>query len=140
MRVQTFAADAVILASGGPGQIYRQEHATPWSTPARIVSSVFQQGAAYGNPEMIQIHPTAIPGERQAAPDERERARRGRSGLGAEEEGRQPRPQGDPRGRALVLLEGEVPQASSNLVPRDVASREIYQAAVRPGDGRGRQA
>lgn len=61
MRVQTFPGDAVILASGGPGQIYRQSTHSMVNTGS-IISSVFQQGATYGNPEMIQIHPTAIPG------------------------------------------------------------------------------
>src|SRR4051812_13728660 len=61
MAVETFPADAVILASGGPGQVYRQSTHSMVNTGS-IVSEVYQQGADYGNPEMIQIHPTAIPG------------------------------------------------------------------------------
>jgi succinate dehydrogenase / fumarate reductase flavoprotein subunit len=62
MEVRSFAADATVVASGGNGVIFGR------STNSVInsgdpVSVCYQQGAVYGNPEMVQIHPTAIPGE-----------------------------------------------------------------------------
>lgn len=62
MKVEAFAADAVIMCTGGNGLIFGR------STNSIInagtpVSICYQQGAHYGNPEMVQIHPTAIPGE-----------------------------------------------------------------------------
>jgi succinate dehydrogenase / fumarate reductase flavoprotein subunit len=62
MEIETFPADAVVICSGGNGLIFGR------STNSIInsgdpVSACYQQGAVYGNPEMVQIHPTAIPGE-----------------------------------------------------------------------------
>jgi succinate dehydrogenase / fumarate reductase flavoprotein subunit len=62
MDVEAFAADAVVIASGGNGVIFGKttNSIINCGTP---VSICYQQGAVYGNPEMVQIHPTAIPGE-----------------------------------------------------------------------------
>jgi succinate dehydrogenase / fumarate reductase flavoprotein subunit len=62
MEIHSFPADAVVMATGGNGLVFGK------STNSIInagtpVSICYQQGAHYGNPEMIQIHPTAIPGE-----------------------------------------------------------------------------
>ena len=135
MRVQTFDADAVILASGGPGQIYRQSTHSMVNTGS-IISSVFQQGALMGNPEMIQIHPTAIPGnDKLRLMSESARGEGGRVWV--------PRAKGDnrtpkeiPESERWYFLEEKYPRFK-NLVPRDVASREIYHAAVDLGMGVG---
>ncbi len=137
MRVQTFAADAVILASGGPGQIYRQSTHSMVNTGS-IVSSVYQQGALMGNPEMIQIHPTAIPGvDKLRLMSESARGEGGRVWV--------PKAKGDNRAPKLIpeserwyFLEEKYPRFK-NLVPRDVASREIYHVAVDLGLGVGGQ-
>ena len=55
-------ADAVILATGGPGMIYGKCTASTICNGS-AVSDVYQEGAYLGNVEFIQIHPTAIPGE-----------------------------------------------------------------------------
>lgn len=62
MTIHGIAADAVVICSGGNGVVFGK------STNSMInvgspVSLCYQQGAVYGNPEMVQIHPTAIPGE-----------------------------------------------------------------------------
>jgi succinate dehydrogenase / fumarate reductase, flavoprotein subunit len=137
MRVQTFAADAVILASGGPGQVYRQSTHSMVNTGS-IVAEVFQQGAWLGNPEMIQIHPTAIPGtDKLRLMSESARGEGGRVWV--------PRKKGDvrppkeiPEAERLYFLEEKYPRFK-NLVPRDVASREIYNIAVNQGMGVGGQ-
>src|SRR6202167_536099 len=62
MEVVTFAADAVILASGGIGAVFgRSTNSVVCTGSAQ--SALFQQGAYYANGEFIQVHPTAIPGE-----------------------------------------------------------------------------
>lgn len=62
MKIETFPADAVVIATGGNGVVFGKttNSIINCGTP---VSICYQQGAVYGNPEMVQIHPTAIPGE-----------------------------------------------------------------------------
>ena len=133
MKIESFAADAVIIASGGPGQVYRASTNSVINTGS-IVSSVYQQGANYGNPEMIQVHPTAIPGvDKLRLMSESARGEGGRVWV--------PRKKGDnrdprqiPEAERWYFLEERYPKFQ-NLVPRDVASREIHSVAV--GDGLG---
>ena len=137
MRVQTFSADAVILASGGPGQIYRQSTHSMVNTGS-IISSVFQQGATLGNPEMIQIHPTAIPGnDKLRLMSESARGEGGRVWV-PKKKGDVRNPKEIPEAERWYFLEEKYPRFK-NLVPRDVASREIYHAAVDLGMGIGGQ-
>ena len=135
LRVQTFPGDAVILASGGPGQIYRQSTHSMVNTGS-IISSVFQQGAAYGNPEMIQIHPTAIPGnDKLRLMSESARGEGGRIWAPRRKGDNRP-PKEIPEAERWYFLEEKYPRFK-NLVPRDVASREIFHAAVDLGMGVG---
>ncbi len=62
MEIETFPADAVVMATGGNGVIFGKSTNSIINTGS-AVSLCYQQGATYGNPEMVQIHPTAIPGE-----------------------------------------------------------------------------
>lgn len=62
MEIQAFAADAVTIASGGNGLIFGRSTNSIINTGSPV-SICYQQGVTYGNPEMVQIHPTAIPGE-----------------------------------------------------------------------------
>jgi succinate dehydrogenase / fumarate reductase flavoprotein subunit len=62
MAIESFAADAVVMATGGNGLIFGKSTNSIINTGA-AVSICYQQGATMGNPEMVQIHPTAIPGE-----------------------------------------------------------------------------
>lgn len=62
MGIEAFAADAVIMATGGNGVIFGKSTNSIINTGS-AVSICYQQGVRYGNPEMVQIHPTAIPGE-----------------------------------------------------------------------------
>jgi succinate dehydrogenase / fumarate reductase, flavoprotein subunit len=62
MEIDAYAADAVVLATGGNGLIFGKSTNSIINTGA-AVSIAYQAGAKYGNPEMVQIHPTAIPGE-----------------------------------------------------------------------------
>jgi succinate dehydrogenase / fumarate reductase flavoprotein subunit len=62
MSIEGFAADAVIICSGGCGLIFGRSTNSIINTGSPV-SICYQQGVYYGNPEMVQIHPTAIPGE-----------------------------------------------------------------------------
>ena len=62
MELKAFAADAIILATGGIGAIFGKSTNSVVCTGS-AQSAVFQQGAYYANGEFIQVHPTCIPGE-----------------------------------------------------------------------------
>src|ERR1700750_647229 len=62
LELKAFPADAVIIATGGPGLIFGKSTNSMVCTGS-AVSACYQQGAKYGNGEFIQVHPTSIPGE-----------------------------------------------------------------------------
>jgi succinate dehydrogenase / fumarate reductase flavoprotein subunit len=62
MEIVSMPCDAAVIATGGNGLIFGRSTNSIINTGA-AVSICYQQGVKYGNPEMVQIHPTAIPGE-----------------------------------------------------------------------------
>src|SRR5215213_1779550 len=62
LELRAFKADAVIMATGGPGLIFGKSTNSMVCTGS-AVSACYQQGARYANGEFIQVHPTSIPGE-----------------------------------------------------------------------------
>ncbi len=128
MTIQEFRADAVVLATGGPGIIFNRSTNSVMNT-GTAASAVYQQGAKYANGEFIQVHPTAIPGlDKLRLMSESARGEGGRVWV--------PRTPGDPRrGEAIpesdrfYFLEEKYP-AYGNLVPRDIATREIFAICV----------
>jgi succinate dehydrogenase / fumarate reductase, flavoprotein subunit len=62
MEIQSFACDAAVMCTGGNGLIFGKSTNSIINTGSPV-SICYQQGVRYGNPEMVQIHPTAIPGE-----------------------------------------------------------------------------
>ncbi len=62
MQIDSHPADAVVVATGGNGVVFGRSTNSIINTGAPV-SICYQEGAHYGNPEMVQIHPTAIPGE-----------------------------------------------------------------------------
>ncbi len=62
MAIEAFPSDAVVICSGGNGVVFGRSTNSIINT-GNPVSICYEQGAVYGNPEMVQIHPTAIPGE-----------------------------------------------------------------------------
>src|ERR1041384_8129157 len=62
LELKAFPADAVIIATGGPGLIFGKSTNSMVCTGS-AVSACYQQGAKYANGEFIQVHPTSIPGE-----------------------------------------------------------------------------
>src|SRR5699024_641602 len=61
-EIKSFASDATIIATGGPGIIFGKSTNSIINTGS-AASILYQQGAKYANGEFIQIHPTAIPGD-----------------------------------------------------------------------------
>jgi succinate dehydrogenase / fumarate reductase flavoprotein subunit len=131
MEVRAFPADAVILASGGCGLVFGKSTMSMVCTGS-AVSRAFQAGAKYGNPEFIQVHPTAIPGaDKLRLMSESARGEGGRVWVPS-----QPQDHRDPRtipeSERCYFLEERYPKYG-NLVPRDIATREIFDVCVNEG-------
>jgi succinate dehydrogenase / fumarate reductase flavoprotein subunit len=132
LELKAFRADAVIIATGGPGLIFGKSTNSMTCTGS-AVSACYQQGARYANGEFIQVHPTSIPGEdKLRLMSESARGEGGRVWV--------PKADGDKRGPKEIpederwyFLEEKYP-AYGNLVPRDIATREIFQVCL---DGHG---
>jgi succinate dehydrogenase / fumarate reductase flavoprotein subunit len=128
LELKAFPADAVIVATGGPGLIFGKSTNSMVCTGS-AVSACYQQGAKYANGEFIQVHPTSIPGEdKLRLMSESARGEGGRVWV--------PRKKGDtrspssiPENERLYFLEEKYP-AYGNLVPRDIATREIFQVCL----------
>ncbi|MFI4871149.1 MAG: FAD-binding protein, partial [Phycisphaerales bacterium JB061] len=58
MQIRAFRAAAVVMATGGNGLIFGKSTNSIICTGG-AASRCYQAGALYGNPEMIQVHPTA---------------------------------------------------------------------------------
>ncbi|MEC2054641.1 succinate dehydrogenase flavoprotein subunit [Peribacillus psychrosaccharolyticus] len=116
MEIKSFAGDAVIMASGGPGIIFGKSTNSIINTGS-AASIVYQQGATYANGEFIQIHPTALPGDdKLRLMSESARGEGGRIWTYKD-------------GKPWYFLEEKYP-AYGNLVPRDIATREIFDVCM----------
>ncbi|HMF55497.1 MAG TPA: succinate dehydrogenase flavoprotein subunit [Pyrinomonadaceae bacterium] len=128
LELKAFPADAVIMATGGPGLIFGKSTNSMVCTGS-AVAACYTQGARYGNGEFIQVHPTSIPGEdKLRLMSESARGEGGRVWV--------PREKGDARSSSSIpeserwyFLEEKYP-AYGNLVPRDIATREIFQVCL----------
>jgi succinate dehydrogenase / fumarate reductase flavoprotein subunit len=131
MEIRSFPADAVIMATGGCGLLYGR------STMSMVcnggaVSRTFQAGAKYANAEFIQVHPTAIPGaDKLRLMSESARGEGGRVWVPrTPHDARSPRD--IPEAERYYFLEERYPEYG-NLVPRDIATREIFNVCVHEG-------
>jgi len=115
-ELKSFPSDATIFATGGPGIIFGKSTNSMINTGS-AASILYQQGAKYGNGEFIQIHPTAIPGDdKLRLMSESARGEGGRIWTYKD-------------GEPWYFLEEKYP-AYGNLVPRDIATREIFDVCV----------
>jgi succinate dehydrogenase / fumarate reductase flavoprotein subunit len=138
LELKAFPADAVIIATGGPGLIFGKSTNSMVCTGS-AVSACYQQGAKYANGEFIQVHPTSIPGEdKLRLMSESARGEGGRVWVPRKVGDTRP-PQNIPEAERFYFLEEKYP-AYGNLVPRDIATREIFQicledeeSAAKPG-------
>ena len=117
MEMKSFKADAVMVCTGGVGLIFGKSTNSMVNTGS-AVSAAYQQGAVYANGEFIQVHPTAIPGlDKLRLMSESARGEGGRVWTYKD-------------GKPWYFLEEKYP-AYGNLVPRDIATREIFDVCVR---------
>lgn len=115
-EIKAFSADAVIMATGGPGIIFGKSTNSVINTGS-AAAALYQQGVYYANGEFIQIHPTAIPGDdKLRLMSESARGEGGRVWTYKD-------------GKPWYFLEEKYP-AYGNLVPRDIATREIFDVCV----------
>ncbi|MDX8046639.1 succinate dehydrogenase flavoprotein subunit [Gracilibacillus sp. S3-1-1] len=115
-ELKVFKGDATIFASGGPGIIFGKSTNSVINTGS-AAAALYLQGAIYANGEFIQIHPTAIPGDdKLRLMSESARGEGGRVWTYKD-------------GEPWYFLEEKYP-AYGNLVPRDIATREIFDVCV----------
>jgi succinate dehydrogenase / fumarate reductase flavoprotein subunit len=128
LELKAFSADAVIIATGGPGLIFGKSTNSMVCTGS-AVGACYQQGAKYANGEFIQVHPTSIPGEdKLRLMSESARGEGGR--VWVPRQSRDTRsPSTIPENERWYFLEEKYP-AYGNLVPRDIATREIFQVCI----------
>ncbi|MFK9092070.1 succinate dehydrogenase flavoprotein subunit [Bacillus salipaludis] len=116
MEMKSFPADAVIMATGGLGIIFGRSTNSTINT-GYAAARLYQQGASFANGEFIQIHPTAIPGDdKNRLMSESARGEGGRVWTYKD-------------GKPWYFLEEKYP-AYGNLVPRDIATREIFDVCI----------
>ncbi|HKV42241.1 MAG TPA: fumarate reductase/succinate dehydrogenase flavoprotein subunit [Blastocatellia bacterium] len=122
--IESFSADAVVLATGGYGNVFYLSTNAKGSN-ATAIWRAYKRGAAFANPCFSQIHPTCIPvsGEYQSKLTLMSESLRndGRIWVPRQKEDKRP-PNQIPREERDYYLERRYP-SFGNLVPRDVASR-----------------
>ncbi len=124
MQIRAFRADAVVMATGGCGMIFGKSTMSVICTGG-AASRCYQAGAWLGNPEFIQVHPTAIPGEDKCRlMSESARGEGGRVWVPRKKNDTR-QPNDIPTSERWYFLEEKYPKYG-NLVPRDIATREIF--------------
>ena len=131
MEIRSFPADAVILATGGCGLIYGRSTMS-MACNGSAASRSLQAGVKYANGEFIQVHPTAIPGaDKCRLMSESARGEGGRVWVPRQPHDSRP-PSAIPADERFYFLEERYPEYG-NLVPRDIATREIFDVCVNDG-------
>lgn len=131
MKLSVLKADAVVFGTGGPGLIFKKSTNSTFCTGAAN-GRLFKQGMKYANGEFIQIHPTAIPAEdKLRLISESSRGEGGRIWVYGDASKRITTPEGKEipcgkTGEPWYFLEEMYP-AFGNLVPRDIAAREVLR-------------
>ena len=131
-EVAAHAADAVVLATGGYGNLY---YLSTNAKASNVTATwrAYKRGALFANPCYVQIHPTCIPvsGEHQCKLTLMSESLRNDGRVWV------PQRRGDTRSPAEIpdaersyFLEERYP-AFGNLVPRDVASRAAKEVCDR---------
>jgi succinate dehydrogenase / fumarate reductase flavoprotein subunit len=134
--IEPHLADAVVLATGGYGNVfYLSTNAKGCNTTA--IWRSYKRGAAFGNPCFTQIHPTCIPvhGEHQSKLTLMSESLRndGRVWVPKRKEDCAKPPNEIPEEARDYFLERKYP-AFGNLSPRDIASRAAKEVC---DEGRG---
>jgi succinate dehydrogenase / fumarate reductase flavoprotein subunit len=134
-EVRSHLGDAVILATGGYGNVfYLSTNAKGCNTTA--IWRAYRKGAAFGNPCFTQIHPTCIPvsGEYQSKLTLMSESLRNDGRVWVPKRQGDRRPPGEiPDAERDYFLERMYP-SFGNLSPRDIASRAAKRVC---DEGRG---
>lgn len=123
-EIESHSADAVILATGGYGNVFFLSTNAKLSNTTAIWRS-YKKGALFGNPCFTQIHPTCIPvsGDYQSKLTLMSESLRNDGRVWVpKEKGDKRSPRDIPEHERDYYLERRYP-SFGNLVPRDVASR-----------------
>jgi len=134
-RVESHAADAVILATGGYGNVFFLSTNARGSN-ATAIWRAHKRGAAFANPCYTQIHPTCIPvsGEHQSKLTLMSESLRNDGRVWVPKAHGDRRAPGDiPDVERDYYLERKYP-SFGNLAPRDIASRAAKEVC---DEGRG---
>jgi len=124
-------ADAVLFSTGGPGLIFKKSTNSTFCTGAAN-GRLYMQGMEYANGEFIQIHPTAVPGnDKLRLMSESIRGEGGRVWVYGDSSKQIETPDGKmipcgKTGEPWYFFEEMYP-AIGNLVPRDIAAREVLR-------------
>ncbi len=123
-QLQGYAADAVVLATGGYGNVF---YLSTNAKGCNVTASwrAYKRGAFFANPCYTQIHPTCIPpaGEHQSKLTLMSESLRNDGRIWVPRKPGDDRPAKDiPESERWYYLEEKYP-AFGNLVPRDIASR-----------------
>lgn len=134
-KIESHAADAVILATGGYGTVfYLATYAKGCNTTA--IWRAYKKGAAFANPCYTQIHPTCIPvtGEHQSKLTLMSESLRNDGRIWVPLKKGDTRPPGQiPENERDYYLERKYP-SFGNLAPRDISSRAAKEVC---DEGRG---
>ena len=134
-EINSFTADAVILATGGYGKLYYLATYAQGSN-ATAIWRAYKKGAAFGNPCYTQIHPTCIPvsGDHQSKLTLMSESLRNDGRIWVPKKAGDTRPPAQiPEDERDYYLERKYP-SFGNLSPRDIASRAAKQVC---DEGRG---
>ncbi len=116
-ELEVFWADAIILATGGSGQLYRVT-TNPGIATGDGVAAAWRAGAAIADLEFVQFHPTALDAASARPRPLMTEALRGEGAYLL-----------DAEGRRFMLSAHE----AGELAPRDVVTREIQRVMQRQG-------
>jgi succinate dehydrogenase/fumarate reductase flavoprotein subunit len=108
-EVEEIRADAVILATGGYGNIYGKHSTNSSQATGDGLAAAVRAGARLADMEFIQFHPTAL---------------KGSSILISE----------SARGAGGYLLNGSLERFTDELAPRDVVARAIHEEMEKNGE------
>ena len=133
--IESHVADAVVLSTGGYGNVFYLSTNAQGSN-ATAIWRAYKRGAAFANPCFTQIHPTCIPvsGEHQSKLTLMSESLRNDGRVWApKQKGDKRNPSDIPENERDYFLERRYP-SFGNLAPRDIASRAAKEVC---DEGRG---
>jgi succinate dehydrogenase / fumarate reductase flavoprotein subunit len=133
--IESHAGEAVVLATGGYGNVYYLSTNAQGSN-ATAIWRAYKRGAAFANPCFTQIHPTCIPvsGDYQSKLTLMSESLRNDGRVWVPKEaGDKRKPREIPENERDYFLERKYP-SFGNLAPRDIASRAAKEVC---DEGRG---